>query len=111
MKRMTFADLRLHWFVERGAKLSPPAILLLSAALLVIAAVADWFVGHISLGVLYFTCSLFAAALVSTRVRESNRPIAFFSRSRPARTERDWACFLREPLCEATGVICDSNRT
>jgi len=61
MKRMTFTDLRLDWLMERGANLSRPSILLLSAALLAVAALADWLVGHISLGVLYILPMMVAA--------------------------------------------------
>ena len=64
MARITFTDLRLDWLMERGAKLGQSAILLLSAALLVLAAVADWLVGHISLGVLYILPMMLAALVL-----------------------------------------------
>lgn len=64
MKRMTFTDLRLDWLMERGANLSRPSILLLSALLLAIAAAADWLVGHISLGVLYILPVMLAALVL-----------------------------------------------
>lgn len=64
MKRMTFTDLRLDWLMERGPWLSPPAILLLSAVLLAVAAIADWLVGHISLGVLYMLPMMLAALVL-----------------------------------------------
>ena len=61
---MTFADLRLDWLIERGANLSRPDILLLSATLLGVAAFADWLVGHISLGVLYILPMMLAALVL-----------------------------------------------
>ena len=64
MKRMTFTDLRLDWLIERGANLSQPDILLLSATLLAVAAFADWLVGHISLGVLYLLPMMLAALVL-----------------------------------------------
>ena len=61
---MTFTDLRLDWLIERGANLSRPDILVLSATLLAVAAFADWLVGHISLGVLYILPMMVAALVL-----------------------------------------------
>ena len=58
---MTFTDLRLDWLPQRGARLSKLAILFFSSGLLAVAAVADWLVGHISLGILHILPMMVAA--------------------------------------------------
>ena len=82
MKRMTFTDLRLDWLMERGAKLSQPSILLLSAVLLAVAAIADWLVGHISLGVLYILPMMLAALVLEPLELAALALFSAFLRSR-----------------------------
>lgn len=82
MKRMTFTDLRLDWLMERGATLSRPAILLLSAAALAVAAIADWLVGHISLGVLYLLPMMVAALILQPLELAALALFSAFLRSR-----------------------------
>jgi len=53
MRRITFEDLGLDKLIDRRPERKRSAVLLLTAGLLVVASLADWVVGHISLGVLY----------------------------------------------------------
>lgn len=53
MKRITFADLGLDKLLGRRPKFNVPRVLLITCVILAVTAVADWLVGHISLGVLY----------------------------------------------------------
>ena len=82
MKRMTFSDLHLDGLMERGARLSQPAILLFSAALLAVAAIADWLVGHISLGVLYILPMMLAALVLEPLELAALALFSAFLRSR-----------------------------
>ncbi len=63
MKRITFADLGLDQWIDRGPQWSRTTVFLLTGLLLALSTLADWIVGHISLGVLYIL-PMMSAALV-----------------------------------------------
>ncbi|HEY4084538.1 MAG TPA: PAS domain-containing sensor histidine kinase [Bryobacteraceae bacterium] len=53
MKRITFANIGLDGAMERAPQYTRGTVLLLTGILLSLSSLADWIVGHISLGVLY----------------------------------------------------------
>ncbi|HVW09864.1 MAG TPA: PAS domain-containing sensor histidine kinase [Bryobacteraceae bacterium] len=64
MKRITFADLGLDQWIDRGPPWSRTTVFLVTGVLLTVSTLADWIVGHISLGVLYILPMMFAALVL-----------------------------------------------
>ncbi len=64
MRRTTFADLGLDNLLDRLPKMSKAALLTATAALVAGASLADYLVGHISLGILYIMPMMTGALLL-----------------------------------------------